>query len=209
MKYFPGVRPRLALPIPLMVLLLAACWGGGAGKKPVGPTVPTEAPPTSTTAPPDVSTVPAVIDEAYLNEVLKALNKVDGDATRMIVANQELVPAAAERLRAVYAGEELNDQLRLWNEQVSAGLEEFRSPPGDRKTRITRILTAGPTCTFVMAEHDFSAVAKQPPPPGKSFIGLRPKDPREDAGGYNQTPWSIAFEAVSVGGADPDDPCAG
>jgi len=209
MKYVRRVRVRLGAVVVVAALVSTACWGGAGRTDPPGPTVPTEAPATSTTAVPDVATVPAVIDEAYLNEVLRVLNRVDGDATRLIVANRELVPPAAARLRSIYLGEELNNQLRLWNEQIPDGFDEFLSPPGDRNMRVIEISSAGPACTFFVVETDFSAVVKRPPPPSKDFVALRPKDPGQDVDGYNRTAWAIAFEAVSVDGKDPADPCAG
>ncbi len=208
MKYVLCVRPRLAQAIPLMVLLLAACWGGAAGKKPVGPTVPTEAPPTSTTAPPDVSTVPAVIDEAYLNEVLKALNKVDGDAMRLIVQEEDLVRPAAERFRSIYLGENLNDELRRWGDQVGKGFDNFRKPPGDKVNQVRRIITARPDCVYVETVEDASAVLVRATQTFVIFVGLKSKVATEDPNGFNPTPWMITFAGTSPDQTDPGmNPC--
>ncbi len=208
MKYFFFVRARLALAVTVMVLLFAACWGGAAGKKPVGPTVPTEAPPPSTTAPPDVSTVPTVIDEPYLNEVLKALNKVDGDAMRLIVQEEDLVPPALDRLAAIYHEEEFNSQLRSWGRQLQEGLTTFRRPPGDKVNTVVRIISSRSDCVYTETKEDYTAVSTSAGAPLMMFIALQPKLPTSDKHGFNATPWMISLVGVAPDGTDPGlNPC--
>lgn len=210
MKYFFFARARLALALTVMVLVFAACWGGAAGKMPVGPTVPTEAPPPSPTAPPDVSTVPTVIDEAYLNEVLKALNKVDGDAMRLIVQEEDLLHPAAERLRAVYLNDELDQQLSLWGDQLVEGFADFRKPPGDKVNVVRRVITSRPDCVYLESSEDYSAVSIKAGAPFTIFLALQPKVDAQDPGKFNRTAWMISFSGTSPRQTDPGlDPCAG
>ena len=77
--------------------------GCGAGKDPVAD-VPTATVPT---VPPDPYAVPAVIDEAYVNRVLAALDQAVGDVVRMVIRTKVLSPEAIERLQAIYVGDAL------------------------------------------------------------------------------------------------------
>ena len=176
----------------------------------MGPTVPTEAPAPSTTAPPDVSTVPAVIDEVYLNAVLKELNRVEGDARRLIVQEENLPRAAADRFQAIYLGAELNDELRRWGEQIPKGFNNFRKPPGDEVNQVRRIITAKPDCIYVETVEDASAVLVKATQTFVIFIGLQPKVASDDPNGFNPTPWMISVAGTSPEQTDPGlNPCAG
>lgn len=203
------MRARLVAAIPVVgALLWTGCWGGAGGKDPVGPTVPTEAP--STTAPPDVSTVPAVIDEAYLNAVLKELNRVDGDAMRMIVQAEDLVRPAAERLRTIYLGDELDRQLSQWGEQLVEGFADFKRPPGDKVNSVVRTITTIPSCVYLETSEDHSAVSTKATTPFTIFIALQPKVVTQDPEGINRTAWMISFSGTSRDQTDPGlNPCVG
>lgn len=208
MKYLLFVKARVSVAVTVMVVFLAGCWGGAAGKKPVGPTVPTEAPPPSTTAPPDVSSVPAVIDEAYLNEVLKALNKVDGDAMRLIVQEEDLVRPALDQLAAIYHEEEFNSQLRSWGRQLQEGLTTFRRPPGDKVNTVVRIISSRADCVYTETKEDYSAVSTSAGAPITMFIALQPKLANSDQQGFNTTAWMISLVGVAPDGTDPGlNPC--
>lgn len=200
-------RPIVAIPV-IGALLWAGCWGGAGGKDPVGPTVPTEAPAPSTTAPPDVSTVPAVIDEAYLNAVLKELNRVDGDAMRMIVQAEDLVRPALDRLAAIYYEEELNSQLRTWARELQEGLKTFRSPPGDKVNTVVRIISKRADCVYLETTEDYRAVSTAAGAPLTMFVALQPKISAADKQGFNRTAWMISLIGAAPDGSDPGlSPC--
>ncbi|MGQ0520824.1 MAG: hypothetical protein ACT4PX_06720, partial [Actinomycetota bacterium] len=96
---------RVAPVAVLLAMGLAACSGGGDSS--ADPTVPTAATTSSTPAPAiDVSVVPATIDEPYLNAVLAALDEIDGEATRIIVATKRFPPEAADLLNTIYSDAE-------------------------------------------------------------------------------------------------------
>ena len=63
------------------LVLLGACSGGNdddAAASRTLPSAPPETPTTTTSAPADPYAIPAVIDEAYVNRVLAALDQVHG-----------------------------------------------------------------------------------------------------------------------------------
>src|SRR5581483_2350776 len=96
-----GFARRAAAGLVSVGLLLSACGKSAtahqaASTKLPQPTVPPTAP--TTTTPADPYAIPATIDAAYLNRVFLALEHIDGDATRLIVANKKLVPEAARHL---------------------------------------------------------------------------------------------------------------
>ena len=178
--------------------------GGDDTPTPAGATVPKATTPTTAA---DPYAVPATIDAAYLNKVFAALEHVDGDATRAVVANQDFVPDAAKRLRAIYAEEEFQNQVRLWVDLVNKGLAGFKSPPGDRRTAIVDVHTATPQCVFVAVRRDYSGVIGSVGAGRTNYVALRPLDLARDPSDLNPTPWAIAWDGYNTDGSTPGDPC--
>ena len=74
---------------------VAGCGGDGSGATD-GPTASVP------TTPPDPYAVPAVIDEAYVNRVLAALDQANGDVDGLVVScTNALPPEAIDRLKAI------------------------------------------------------------------------------------------------------------
>ena len=165
--------------------MLSAC--GGGGHTTTGATVPRA---TTTT---DPYAVPATIDIPYLNRVFVALDHINGEATRLIVAARRITPEAAELLHAVYADDEFKVQAEGWNNSIDAGLTTFRSVPGDRTTQVGHIRTVRPTCVALDATRDYNAIRSQPVAPSEALIALE----RHVADQLNPTPWRIASDLKS------------
>ena len=191
-----------------LLLLATAC----AGDDDDGPTatVPTEVPTSSTTAVADVSTIPPVIDEAYLNRVLEALDAADGMATRIIVERKDLVPEAAQILNAIYSDEEFKDQVDVWLTDLGNDpqLASIKSNPGDRRTTVQRIIHSSPSCVWMAVRRDYSATATRPPAPRTEYIALRPLDRSNDPRRLNPTAWMIAVAGFNEDGSEPGNQCA-
>ena len=190
------------------MLLTSVCAGDESTDEP-GATVPTEAPTSSTTAVADVSTIPPVIDEAYLNRVLEALDAVDGMATRIIVEKKDLVPEAAQLLAAIYDDEEFKDQTNAWLTLLDREpqLQSIRPSPGNRKTTINRIISESSSCVWLATKRDYSALATEPAGPYAEYMALRPLDPAKDPKNLNPTAWSIYESGSNPDGSEPPDPC--
>lgn len=206
-RYVLSVAMRRALCLVFAVLVLGACSDDGAGDDPSA-TVPTAPTTTSTTAS-DPYAVPAVIDAAYLDLVLAALEQVDGDVARIVVQEGYLVPAAVDRIQAIYALDEANEQLRLWGHAIREGLDAvLKQPPGNRVTHVRRIVeVVEDKCVFAEVVRDYKAVARDPDPPRTSYIALSRLQPQADPMDLNPTPWVISFAGLNEDGSQPESPC--
>lgn len=209
-----GTRNTAAAACLVLALVGTACSRGG------DPTVDDEPTPvpsdkrgatttTATTIPIDVSTIPTRIDEPYINAVLAALDQVDAQATKLIVANKRITPPAAQYLLAIYNTEELDEQTQVWETTINKGFKNVRADPGARKTTVTRFISSSPTCIFVEVEQDFSATAINVGSPTAAYVMLIPLDRSRDAHHLNPTPWMIHTEGSSSDKSDPGDLCAG
>ncbi|MGI8685055.1 MAG: hypothetical protein ACR2MO_08225 [Acidimicrobiales bacterium] len=182
---------------------------------PTAPGETTAAPVTATTTPPaDPFAAPAVVDEAYVNRVLAALDKVDGDALRSVVATRTVDRSAIERTRAIYNDPEFDVELASLHRVLTPDrLAAFRSPPGDRRTEVRRISSSRPGCLVVEVTLDFSAVALSPPafsPNERQVIVLVPTQAGANPKGLNPTPWSIRYDnVITVGETDKEAMCPG
>ena len=197
-----------ALAVAVIASLLGACSGGDDDAGPAA-TVPVEQSTTSTTAAVDVSAIPAVIDEAYVNRVLAALDAVDGEATRIIVHNRRLVPEATARLRAIYDEAEFRKQVEAWLMELQKGLQGLRPDPGPRKTTVMRVLEKADDCILSSVTQDFSASAIRDEPPNVAYVLLVPLDRSRDRSGLNPTAWMIHEEGYNRDGSVPQGLCAG
>jgi hypothetical protein len=160
---------------------------------------------------PNVNEIPAVIEAAYLNRVLEALDEVDGKATRIIVEHKELMPEAAELLHAIYDDLEFNDQVDVWLTDLTQDpeLKSIKPNPGNRKTTVERIIAASPSCVWMAVKRDHAETATRPGLPRTIYLGLRPLDKANDRKGLNPTAWMIVEDGFNEDGSEPGNPCAG
>lgn len=187
---------------------LAACSGGGEGT--ADPTVPTAPSTSSTTARSiDVSVIPEKIDEPYLNAVLAALDEVDGQATRIIVATKRFPPEAADLLNSIYSDEEFDRQAELWFASIGDDpeLQGIKPNPGSRKTIIERVISATPACAFLAVRRDYSRVNFEPGPDRTEYLALVPLDPSNNPKGANTTAWMIIADGLRKDAKEPSSPC--
>lgn len=151
-----------------------------------------------------------MIDEAYVNRVLAALDKVDGDATRSVVSAGQVGPQAGEILRAIYNDPQYVQELEGL---VKTDLSRLIVPPGNLKRTVNRLVEASANCLRAEVSIDYSQVAKSPPPRPADEVNsltLRPTQPGADPRNLNPTPWSISdAQVLKVGQAPkPEDQCA-
>ena len=193
----------------LVVVTLAVAGCTGSEGTPAEPTVPTAASTSSTTAAVDVSVIPQSIDEAYLTAVLAAIDEVDSEATRLIVAAKNLTPAAAEYLNAIYSDEEFTNQTELWYASFAEDLQlgGIRASPGNRKTTIERVIDASPICVWLAVRRDYSEVNLDPGPEDTEYVALRPLDRSNDPRGLNRTAWMITDDGMLADRSEPENPC--
>lgn len=199
------MRGRVLLLVAM--LSLSACTDSNDGT--ADPTVPTAAGTTATSATPDVSVIPQSIDEAYLNAVLAALDEVDGEATRIIVATKRFPPEAANLLNAIYSDERFQVQADAWFEALGEDPElgSIKAEPGNRRTEVQRIITASHSCVWMAVERDHSASSVTQSPPRTEYIALRPLDESNDRAGQNPTAWMITADGFNEDGSEPGNQC--
>lgn len=191
----------------LLLIAALALAAGCNGKADGGPTTTVPSPSTSTTAPADPYAVPAVIDEAYVNRVLAALDQVEGDVVRSLIANRVPQIDDTARLRAIYNDPQFRLELDGLIKSAKTDLSEYKTPPGNRRTRAGRLLTARPTCILLEAAKDFSEVVRTVPassPDDVDIITLQPTQPGADPNDLNPTPWSISNTEIIKTGQSPE-----
>lgn len=196
----------------LLAGITAACGSGappgpGATVPRGTPTAPATSSTTATTGP-DPYAVPPVITKPYVQRVLDALEAVNGQATRLIVANKSFVPAAAARLRAIDSRAEFAVQSSIWSNDLAHGLANYVPDPKDVVDQVTGIVTAAPSCVFLTAARNYTGVDRDPPPLHTSFFALKAKPILPGSEAYNATPWVISFLGYTASGSEPPNPCA-
>ncbi len=202
----------MGIPALLVAVILALAACSGSGDNSADPTVPTAASTSSTTARAiDVSIIPEKIDEAYLNAVLAALDEVDGQATRIIVATKRFPPEAADLLNAIYSDEAFEDESEVWFRSIADDpeLKGIKPRPGNRKSQVHRIIAAAPNCVWLAVKRDHSQVNFDPGPERTEYLALQPLDRANDPRARNPTAWMITVDGFREDGREPSNPCPG
>ncbi len=186
-----------------MVVAARGGCGGGAASGADGPTA------TVPTLPPDPYAVPAVIDEAYVNRVLAALDQSNGDVVRMVFSTKTLSSDAIERLQALYVGDALNLQFQLFQTDIFGEFAGYKPNPGNVGTKVARLITVRPECIFAEVSRDYSNVSVDPDSRlEKQWVALVRADPTTSSGSYNSTPWLYSYSGFTKDFSAPEDPCA-
>jgi hypothetical protein len=203
------MRHTLAL---LFTLFVASGCSNDAEQPPPAATVPSEVT-TSSTAPaaPDPAVIPeelAEIDEAYVQAVVDELFAVDAKATEIFVTTKRPDERGIDYLKAIYVGEELDQQVNVWFQALALRGDELKV--GTLKNKVLSITGVGSDCIFFLVERDYSETTTRPNPPQRSiYLGLTPKREGHDGEGLNPTAWVIFTSSVASDAPPPEDPCQG
>jgi hypothetical protein len=188
---------------------LAVACSSAKGLHAVTPhaSVPTAPAQTTTTNP---YAVPAVIDAAYVNRVLAALDAAVGDVVRMVVHANRLDPEVMDRLRALYDDEALRPQVEVLAQDSADGFQAYLDHPGNQRSAIIQMVSASSSCIFAHVSRDYRPVVKEPDPNlSDQWIALVPLDPSRDPRHYNATGWHYAYDGFEEDRSVPKNPCAG
>jgi hypothetical protein len=191
---------RVARVVLVAALLLGACNGGNDEDDGLPPR-----PSSTDTTAPDYS-VPAVIDVAYVEKVMAALDHVYGDGIRALARERTITQEFLEHLRAVYTPSEFEVAQDVWVKDVAAGLQGLLPNPGDPRTTIARLIRNERSCVVAAVTRSFAATRSAPDkvtPPW--YIALISKP---DERPLNPTPWILAFDGFKDDGSEPKAPCA-
>jgi len=178
----------------VFALALSACSSGGSPNDAAGP---------SRVAPPE-----GAEEAARIDRVLAGLDGVMGDLQRILVRERRITPEVTDRLRSIYTGPELLNQIDAFRADVAAGLAGYRNPPGNRLTTVARLITVSPICVFVEVTRDYGPTTAGPaPPPSSLYVVLVTKSEADDPRQLNPTPWAMLYDGVQADGAEPEDVC--
>lgn len=198
-----GGRAVGALATLALVLATASCGGGSKHKSAAaGNRVPVE---TTTTNP---YQVPATIDAAYVQRVLGALDRLDGQVARSATAAKALSADAVRLLQAKYGDPELKYQLVLWQQNVTQHLADFREEPGDPVSKVLQVITVRGACVFTKVDRDYTPWYAVPRATDRlvEYVTLKPAP--SGASPANPTPWIVASSAFNKDGSPTEDLCA-
>ncbi len=177
---------------------------------PTTPSDPTStAPATTTTTVPDTTTVPRRITVAYVDAVLARLNHLYGDAVRSTVAAHRLTEFGRKDLQAIYSPRLAAEEDKIFLAAVSAGLTNLRRHPGDRVTRVLKLISASETCIYAKVDTTFGATdIHQVKLPADEFIGLK-QEPARHSPEINRTAWVFFFDLTNYSRTNVPDQCHG
>ena len=133
---------RLGAAVSMGLALVTAACSSSSGSHSTSATVRRLAPTTTV----GVDQVPAVIDVAYVQRVMDALDRVLGDAIRALVAAREPNREFYDRLRAVYGDPEFARKEEAFGRTAARGLATIRVDPGNPQTQVTRVIS---TCSWL------------------------------------------------------------
>lgn len=185
-----------------VALVVGACNGGGGGRS--NDTLP---PPPETTVTTAVDyAVPAVIDAAYVEKVIAALDHVYGDAIRTLARERKITQDFLDRLAAIYTPAEFKLAQDIWVRDVASGLQGLVPVPGDPKTVIRSVVRGDRTCLFAAVDRSFAATRTTPDRPTPPwYVALIPRT--QASSPHNPTPWVISFDGFKDDGSQPAQPC--
>lgn len=184
----------------LAVVLLGGCSGGRGDD--------TLLPPASSSTTADYS-VPTVIDAAYVEKVMEALDHVYGDAIRILARERQITKEFLEHLAAIYTPNQFEFTQRIWVRDVASGLKGLRRNPGDPATQVQELLRADATCIVVRVNRDFSQTNEQVDQvTPQEYVALVPAP---STSSLNPTPLILSFDGfvATPEGAPPEQPCGG
>lgn len=195
------------------LVVAGACSGDREG--PPGATVPPGDDGASTSAPATTLSaasyeVPEVIDQAYVQRVVSAYDKVLGDAIRILVRDQGVSEEFLEHLVAIYTEQEFEAQQRFWLEGVAEGdLEKRPASPKDPITTVLHLTEASKKCIIARADRDRrpTLIAEPDESPEDDYVVLVRKRPERDPKALNPTPWVMAFDGFKLDNSVPRNSC--
>jgi hypothetical protein len=194
---------QLVIALCVASLGLAACSSTKPhASQPVAPT------PSTVAKPADPYAIPAVITPAYVDTVFAALNHVDGNASRLLLADRTVNERVTSILRSIYNDPLYAEQVKIAGQSLQGNLSDVRHPVGDIRTTVVQLISSSPACIFVRTSSDFSAVVTDPGPPAESeYFELRPTQRDDNSAALNPTPWSLTFNADYLTPTPTPDQC--
>lgn len=186
-------------------LVFAACPDRGSGA--TDDTLPPPATVTTTTVP--SYDVPAVIDVAYVERVMKALDHVYGEGVRHLARTRVVDEEFSKYMVAIHNPRIFGLVQDLWVKIQAKDFAGLAAEPGDPVTRIDKLLRADRECILIEGDRNFTPLHTADDPTNhQRFVALTPLQANRNPGSRNPTPWTINFYGEGTDGSLPDDACA-
>ena len=173
------------------------------------PVTTTAAAPTTTSTTVGVDQIPPVITVEYAQRVMDALDKLEGDVTRLLVAKRVPTLQFKQMLTALYDEPGYSKAEASYGREAANELEDYVEKPGNPVTTVKRVLDSTSACMVLDSDRNFGPELRQQPPP-ESLSGvlfLRVKKSSRDPGHLNPTVWAITADGDPVPGADLEHAC--
>lgn len=195
---------RMGLLVACVLCLTAGACGGSGHAKTTDPTLAKVTTTTSTTVSYEV---PATIDLAYVNKVMKALDHVYGDAIRHLAQTKQLDPTFTKALASIYTPSESIAQQEIWSrQQQTDGFASVKVDGGDPMTVATRLAKASNACIVVAVDRTFQpAFSDNEAPLPNRYVALVPAAPAQRP--VNPTGWAMTYDGFQKSGGEPETPC--
>lgn len=206
---------RVAALLALGLTLAAGCQAKADEPLPPAAQVQTPTPSPTPTEPaspspsptPETYEIPEVMDEVYVERVLNALYRVEGDALRLMIQAGTVTPEAEGMVRALYAEEYAGPLLEAYRADADEGFPGLPSPVGDPTFDVNQVIAASPSCILASGLPDLSGVTTAVEADDREeFLWLTPLQGQEQA---NPTPWEIRLSIFESEGLPEASQCAG
>jgi hypothetical protein len=186
--------------------MLAGACGGSGNAHTTDPSLPKVS---STTTSTTISyAVPATIDLAYVNKVMKALDHVYGDAIRHLAQVKSMDVEFVKLLDSIYTPEESTAQQEGWSlDQQKHQFTDLAATPGDPTTVATRVIPSPAACLAVAVDRSFGPAFKDPAAPRANRYVVLVRS-QSQVSHVNPTPWRMSFDGFVKDGGELTDPCA-
>jgi hypothetical protein len=197
--------------VVLGLCALAACSGKSEAKS-VRPATPaTTVAPTTTTDPrvAPVDQVPEVITVEYVQRVMDALDRGEGDLTRKLVHDRVPTPAFRQMLTAIFDEPAFSQAEASFGRDAARNLDVYVESPGDPATTVKQLLDSSSSCVVAAVDRDLGPQLRTVPPTASrnAVIILRTKKEDRDPLGVNTTHWIITADGSPAPGADLGHAC--
>src|SRR5438045_3715318 len=206
-----GRRLLSVVVVGAAALTAASCASGKVGGPSSTSTTSTTAaaPTTTTTTTVAVDQIPPAITVEYAQRVMDALDKLEGDVTRLLVAKRVPTLQFKQMLTALYDEPAFDKAEASYGRDAADDLQVYTANPGNPVTLVKRVVDWSPTCVVLDVDRDFGPTLKEKPPADtlSGVVFLRPKKLERDALHANPTAWSITADGKPVPGAHVERAC--
>lgn len=155
--------------------------------------------------PQDVS----LIDEAYVQGVLRELEEVDLRNLEEVRDEGVTTLDVIERVKATSTPEREANEINTLNEIASAGFDRYREKMKPVTYEVRSVLTATRGCVSATAVVNASGLFTEPTEPARVIVHLVAVTAEQYSSGLNPTAWAIGDLLVpDEGDSEVFDPCA-